>query len=757
MGLFSSKKKITVATTVSRVIEDHLLPNSVKTGLIKGLISGDGQIVENILEDMSSNLAIKAERMYRYAKTHYPYGLPTSNLANSQAGRNVVQSVIEDITGKAVTMVYSHYGPFNSLHYGWQTLVDTKGYEQVTNELKSLTAIKGSRVYLVDMVIVVPESVMPTLEHGALDQWGVAPTAGYTPVRTPSANQLNPHTPVQVSPSATEEYLLVTYAWKIGGTVYQESITLTVPDPADNLEFFQAKYTYQLFEGSRTNPITGLPEDIYRTVTGYFTYQEGEGSHPELDEVHQNNYTGLGSFYPFIYFRYNKTPWGTDTSSQVHKSSKKMMKLLGMDYAAGTEAINANPDIDDVEQAMLTMAVPAVSTNPEETRYLFDFFKRVFVEAGPVGLAKTKVAAELFATFNQDRVPALTFVIQDALFKMALSMQGIYRRRKSGVIGAIGHHTCSVGTTDMTQELPRTGEGETGTYTWTSQVATHFYRKQVAPYLYEEIQVVGLNMSYYVFEGYTATAETLLVPIDYSITKDYNNRDREILYARSLHYVFNSKTETKIKWYQQGWFKAVLIIVAVVITVVTWGADGGAALTAAITAATASLEAFLMTILIAGLKMLVFNYALKLFVKLVGFEAAMIFAAVLAVASAYGYFGTEAAAGAPWAKDLLSVSTGLISSAGDAVGDALLGIKTLAEAFGMEVKEKTDLLNQAKNLLEGNNLLSPFVIFGESPSDYYERTVHSGNIGVTTLESISSYVDIALTLPKLSETVGEIL
>lgn len=756
MGLFSSKKKITVATTVSRVIEDKMLPNSVKSGLLKGIITGDGQIVENIMEDMSSNLAVKAERMYRYAKNHYPYGLPTSNLANSQAGRNVVQSVIEDITGKAVTMVYSHYGPFNSLHYGWQTLVDTKGYEQATNELKSLTAIKGSRVYLVDMVIVVPESVMPTLEHGALDQWGVAPTAGYTPVRTPSANRLNPHTPVQVSPSATEEYLLVTYAWKIGGTVYQESITLTVPDPADNLEFFQAKYTYQLFEGSRTNPITGLPEDIYRTVTGYFTYQEGEGSHPELDEVHQNNYTGLGSFYPFIYFRYNKTPWGTDTSSQVHKSSKKMMKLLGMDYAAGTEAINANPDIDEVEQAMLTMAVPAVSANPEEMQYLFDFFKRVFVEAGPVGLAKTKVAAELFATFNQDRVPALTFVIQDALFKMALSMQGIYRRRKSGVIGAIGHHTCSVGTTDMTEELPRTGEGETGTYTWTSQVATHFYRKQVAPYLYEEIQVVGLNMSYYVFKGYTATADTLLVPLDYSITKTYNNRDREILYARSLHYVFNSKHETKIKWYQRGWFKAVLIIVAVGITILTLGADGGAALSAAITAATASMEAFLMTVLIAGLEMLILNYGLKLFVKLVGAEAAMIVALVLAVVAVGSAIEAGGLSSAPFAKDLLSLSSGLTKASGNYYTDALQGIQKDFESFGLEMKEKNDLLESAKNLLEGNNLLSPFVIFGESPTDYYNRTVHYGNIGVTSIDAISSYVDIALTLPKLPQSIGEI-
>jgi hypothetical protein len=71
----------------------------------------------------------------------------------------------------------------------------------------------------------------------------------------------------------------------------------------------------------------------------------------------------------------------------------------------------------------------------------------------------------------------------------------------------------------------------------------------------------------------------------------------------------------------------------------------------------------------------------------------------------------------------------------------------------MEVIKKTDLLKTANNLLEGNNLLSPFIIFGENPSDYYERTVHSGNIGAHTIETISSYVDTALTLPSLNTTL----
>ena len=50
MGLFSSKKKVTVDTTVSRAIEDNLLPDSPKQGAIEGIFSNDGQLVEHIME-----------------------------------------------------------------------------------------------------------------------------------------------------------------------------------------------------------------------------------------------------------------------------------------------------------------------------------------------------------------------------------------------------------------------------------------------------------------------------------------------------------------------------------------------------------------------------------------------------------------------------------------------------------------------------------------------------------------------------------
>ena len=42
----------------------------------------------------------------------------------------------------------------------------------------------------------------------------------------------------------------------------------------------------------------------------------------------------------------------------------------------------------------------------------------------------------------------------------------------------------------------------------------------------------------------------------------------------------------------------------------------------------------------------------------------------------------------------------------------------------------------------------------QSPTDYFNRTVHSGNIGVVAIDAVSSFVESSLTLPKLNDSLG---
>ena len=743
MGLFSAKYKTSVATTVTRGIPDNMIPDSVQVGTLRGIFQGE-QLVENILEEITSSIGVKAERMYSYAKNSYVHGLPSSSIHFSNAGEAVAQEVLTALEGQPVSISYYKYGPLNSLHYGWMALIANYGYNPQTNELTVLSAVKKTPVYLSDMVVMVAEATLAELENGSLDQWGTSPRSGFIPrIGVFSGGYIAPtglvSTPYAIDLSATTDYLRVSYVWN-NQYIHEESIKIPITGLDVNQNYFQVKYS-----------VGG--------VTKYWRYQDGSGTYPTLDALFDTSQDSLGKFFPFVYFRHKKKSVAKDVNSTEYKSSTKLMKYLGMDYGELASSINENPDIDDVEQAIFTMAVPADSTNEIELEYLYDFFSKAYAESG--GMARSssvQIAQLLTPMFNVGRGAETSIVIEDARSKMTLGMTGLYKRKRVGVVAAVGKHTGERAEHVVTNtSISYQDEFDTvGTpYTWESKVPCHYYRKQISDHIYEEIQVYELNMSYRVWEDYETTSDgnskILLVPLDHSITKNYPAADRETLYARSFHYVFNSRVVTKISWYQQAWFRFVLIVVAVVITIL--GDYTGSALNAALMLEEYGLAAL---ILLEGIAtMVVVNVVMKLFVKLVGAEFAMVLAVVVAVYAGFQAFDAGSVAGAPWASDLLQLASGLMKESGNFYTEALQGLQEEVSIFTKEMREKEQLLETANKLLQNTSLLSPFVIFGESPNDLYNRTVHSGNVGIVAIDAIHEYVGIALMLPKLDTTVGD--
>ena len=755
MGLFSSKKKVTVDTSVSRAIEDNLLPDSPKQGTIEGIFSDDGQLVEHIMESVVGSIGVKAERMYRYGRDTYLYGVPHSTLFYSSAGKDQVQSLLTSLAGQAITFEYYQYGPLNNLHYGWLNLVKSYGYDPTSNEIKSLSTLKGVPVYLNDLQVIVAQATTAELENGSLEQWGTAATAGYTPLRpaTPAGTaywRIRAPTPFGVDAAAATDYFRVSCIWQttINGVKTTHTETFTFPMSAEdpNLDYFQVKYSY--LEAGKTQP-------TYK----YWTYRSGAGTYPTLDTVFTTGTVTFGNFFPIGYFRYNKTPTSSNPASTEFKHTKKLLKYLGMDYEMVRDAINGNPDIADVESALLMMAVPASTSNPQEQRYLFDFFKNIYTRVGEQELAFASSGpwAQMESSFSGTSGPRLSLTIQDDHFKMAVQMGGLYHHYRAGSFGPTGSYSSGYAPRTITKSgrvYANEFDMEGTAYTQEFSIPCYFYRHQVADGIYEEIEVYDLSDKYWITRKYTDTSQkgekTLLIPLDHDITEHYSASEREELYARSLHYVFNTMIVTKVKWYQRGWFKAVLIIVAVIISILTYNPGP---LMAAVAAGGVVLATFIATIIV---KMVLFSLAFKLFVKAVGPKFAMVVAVIAAVYSlGSGMMNGGSLEGVPWGEEMLQVSSGISKAANDAIQGDLLGLQKDALEFQAFAEEQNELLENANKLLENQNLLSPFVVFGESPTDYYERTVHSGNIGVLGLDAVTNYCDIALTLPKLSQTVGD--
>jgi hypothetical protein len=214
--------------------------------------------------------------------------------------------------------------------------------------------------------------------------------------------------------------------------------------------------------------------------------------------------------------------------------------------------------------------------------------------------------------------------------------------------------------------------------------------------------------------------------------------------------------DTEVKWYQQDWFQFVMFAAAAVMTNMSFGSAIGAFSAAIAAGDVAALTTAALTLLENFVLGVAISEGLKLFAKAIGIDAAILIAVI---AIAYGGFqqfgGITGLPGAPWADQLLKLGTGLVKAISADLQDAMLGLKDEFASLQLLKDQTQKEFAAANKLLENNNWLSPITIFGESPNDFYNRTVHSGNIGVLSIGAISSYVDNALRLPKLDETIGD--
>ena len=703
------------------------------------------------MEELTTSIALRAERMYRFAESKYTYGSPSGEVYSNTQGHDVVEDVLSELEGSPILLDYSHFGPANYLHMGWMKLIELHGYDAASNQLLPLTAQKGKSVYLSNLTVVVPAAMYTKADPSSLSQWGRPASSGYTGVNSLPENvrQLTQFGPIVSSSTATTVEIKVEYVWAephayhFGGfgdsdklqVNKKDSFVIPIAKPDTNADYFHARYT-----------VNG--------ITHYWMYQVGLGTYPQLDEVFDDPAAVNGQFFPFTYFRYGKSRMNADKNSDGYKTSKKLLNFLGMDFDSLTDTIHENPNIADVEQAMMVMAVPANTSNPVEQMYLYEFFDTMYL-ASP-NKTGTSTASRFGFFLNRDKN---AMVIQDRLFKMTLGHDGIFKRRRMGQLGKIGTFTSGTTTEYYTQTyLSNDHDGGTQTKTRTVAQKFHYYRKQVTDVVYDEVRVLDLRMTYFIWGGHNTVGDDtdtiLMVPIDRSITKKYSLAVKEELYARSLHFIFNSRTTTHLKWYQTGFFGDLVTIAAIFIAIVTIQPEI-AMMAIAVQAGTMTLIAFAWAIATMYLIPYVLStVAVKYFIKTVGAELAFVVALVAVAYGAYQGIKFGSIKGAPWAEDLLNLSGNVFKGVTAAIQDDYRDLLKDTTSFLAQLAQENKLIESAEDELNKDNRLSTLFIPGELPANFFQRTIHSGNVGMQSIEAISSYVDIALTLPKISNTLG---
>lgn len=742
---FRSRQRTSVETAVMRVVEDHALPDVVRESVVQALFEG-GSVPEFIVDGVLHGTGMKFERMFRYARDHYHYGLPNDTHITRNDGDAQVKAILETLHGTSVTLLYSEYGPLNNLHHARQVLTETYGYDEASNEITTLSSQVGHPVYLVDLIPLITPDDFEDDEAAVLEVWGLPATAGYTPERPAQQliGQYRGHTPYLLDEAHPTDGTRVIHAHWINGARVDGEMDLGLGDVDLLASFFQVRYR-----------VTG------ESRVRYWTYREGAGTYPTLDAVFNNAYTEPGTYWPFVIFRRNKQDRTASNrrDSNEFKTTDKLLSYINMDFAGLGEAIHENPDIGDVEQAVMMMAVPAKSQNPLEMRYLFEYFKSLSV-AG-LGGNWTPPASSFAGTLTQalNQLSSRNAIsLRDADFRIHLSYNAIRLRVRAGRIGPVGSYSNHAGHT--TFDVPYRQRVDLGDGVFELQdrvrptrVKGQIYRKQITAVTYEEIVVDNLRLRYDIWEGHGVNADIgsdeLLVPLDKTITDTFSLIDREKLLVRSLHFVFNSRVTQKVRWYQTGIFKSLLVVGAIVIAFYS-----GQFQAIQLAIAAGSTYAVVMAVLTVVVKALAFDIAFKYTVRTLGEEVAMTLALLaLAVGVTRGIQGGSLTH-TPWAAELVQVSNGLSKAAGASYQQRILDLQSDYTALLDEQQTRWEELEEVNNLLRNDTVLNPMTfVYGETPNNFYQRTIHSGNIGTLVIDSVHHFVDLALRLPDVHQTL----
>lgn len=754
MGFFSDKKKITVNVTTQPIFEESQIPTSTLNGIVKGIL-GDMDMVPTMLDELSQCMGIRAmSAMYNAEKYGYNVGIPKAQVKSFTSGKAAVIAAIEANIGKKITPEYYYMGPLNSMHYGWQYCHDALGYDPQTNELKGLSASTGFKCYLSDMVATYLradfEWMVESNDMGMLDQLGPSPTSGFRPSAPfntlTGMGQYAAQPPYEVSDVATEDYVTISYEFiDENGTAITRGITATMSAFDNTADFHMCRYTDTAGK------------------TGFFTYLQGSGIYPAIDAAMEFDDTTLGTYFPWCYFRV----YGEDSLQFEDRETQEQMidwcSSLGVSYDKLHAGVHEDPNVDDVEQSMLIMALHPGNKNASCREYLFKHFRALHANTVPQpSLDPTQVGKMQAFTSS----PSQLQHISDNRFAMSFQFSGISQRRIVGSIGKKGTYNSYYGQMDqnsqvfLTQTANGVGRGNQATIQpgWV-------YQHQVMDSVYDEIVVYGLRVNYEVHgkKGYAAgeQAPGLLIPVDRAVVDTMSVPAREQMLCRALTMMVNTVQITTTPWYASSAFKIVLMVVAVVITFLSAGTAWQTIVAAAAVGATALAIAVLTMVVQA----VVISYGVKLFAKAVGPEFAMLIAIV---AVAYGnYVSAASETTVTWAENLVTLGTALVKE-GAALSQAQIaaGFEDLAsdiEAFSTWSADQMDGLGDKMSELGLNPAIvglgafdvvkmGPMLVLGEDPQDYYQRTVHSGNVGVMAFNMTESFVATKLLLPTFNQT-----
>ncbi len=314
-----------------------------------------------------------------------------------------------------------------------------------------------------------------------------------------------------------------------------------------------------------------------------------------------------------------------------------------------------------------------------------------------------------------------------------------------------------------------------------------FMLKQYARFRYSKLEILGLQHRNYVYQGHSVTlnaADALtsteekagesgfLIPLHYPTLQTMGLLKSTQLSSSSSYLVFNTYVQQKIRWYQRGLFKVILVIASVALSVVFAPAGMAAvgilgtniAVGTAIGITGAMTAAIVGGVVNAIAALVLTSIISKASVKLFGEKWGAIIGTIVSfVSMQYGYaYGSTGTFNVDWSK-IMNVDNimNLTNSVSNAYSQWLNAdtadifasmeeVKTNYEGELEKIENMADeILGMTAGIIDPMMLTDASEYLGESSETFMGRTLLTGSdIAELTHSMIENFTDISLELPK---------
>ena len=770
MGLFTSKKVQIFSQSFPLVMEESFAKNDA----VLYAIMENRSISEMLVHSMSQGMQYKVPTMRKYAENTYPLGLPNTAVHNVN---KVPTAILE-------TLVTTEH----SLPYGcviansFLTILDA-----ATIVLPFLISQRNYSLRN-NVVGTIPDGwIFPETYNGHLVK---------TVVKVYDINIANDSLSINITYKVKTRYyyneqdIIDGYdhwvSQPLPASEYIATYTENYIIPAGYI----LNILYYIVGYYRVDSVGGVSE----TMDWWF-YAMNTGKYPVMDLA--SAVVDEVSSYPVVPLRHDKL-WISDSDPALYASGKELLSKISVNYDDLVTQLDANPDIADIDCAYILFGIDLQTDDIILIGYLVDFFNMLsqtgdatiwdqivsFNNSGDIAAtgsytyndysqlaySSTSYVNDVFDSLKTTNLNITSADAVTCINELGLRTQITWDRISSvilsGSIGEIGHATKEIVLTTTTDYYEQMVEP--------SQL---ILKRQIRINAYQQIIITRpRHFTYGVYRDHKIIQtdlrslsededdHTFIIPLHHPTVMNVKNIQRNYVYQNSLNMVITGYIVTHLKWYQQGWFQVVVMVIALALTYFTVGKSMVAmkawiaGIAPAINAGTMALVLHVLTPI---LKLVLLDMAAKALIKIIGIELSMIISFIIFVYT--GYMSKEfAVALSPTvakfsAENLLKFSMKLASEATTALKTEFKEIQEESEEFTEESQILWEELYEKQDSILPNYLL-PFSLLDNpfssnqtekmsDPEELYSRT-HVGNIGTLSLDVIENYVDINLLLPE---------